>query len=108
MNAVAITIVGLPMEHLIYHFVLPFSNWGYIKIAYSETFESLSEGIQGALWTLGAVPAGHRSDNLSAATHELIRSRGRGFTSRYTELLGHYGRRRIILGMPMKIAQPAL
>ena len=91
MNALAITIAGLPLGHLIYHFVLPFSNWEYVNIAYSESFESLSEGVQGALWTLSAVPAVHRSDNLSAATHELIRSRGRGFTLRYTELLGHYG-----------------
>ena len=52
MNALAITIAGLPLEHLIYHFVLPFSNWEYVNIAYSESFESLSEGVQGALWTL--------------------------------------------------------
>ena len=34
-------------------------------------------GLQGALWTLGAVPAVLRHDNLSAATHELRRSGGR-------------------------------
>ena len=28
-----------------------------------------------------------------AATHELAKSRGRGFTERYQELLGHYGMR---------------
>jgi hypothetical protein len=35
-------------------------------------------GLQGALWRLGAVPLEHRTDNLSAATHELRTSWGRG------------------------------
>jgi hypothetical protein len=91
MNTLGVTIVGTPLKHLIYHFVLPYSNWEYASICYSESFESLSDGLQGALWTLGAVPFAHRTDNLSAATHELIRTRGRGFTARYMELLDHYG-----------------
>jgi hypothetical protein len=91
MNTLSIMIAGAPLKHLIYHFVLPFSNWENVTIAYSESFESLSEGLQEALWTLGAVPAVHRTDNLSAATHELIHTRGRGFTARYLELLTHYG-----------------
>lgn len=91
MNALGVTIAGCPLKHLIYHFVLPYSNWEYASICYSESFESLSDGLQGAVWTLGAVPFAHRTDNLSAATHELIRTRGRGFTARYTELLEHYG-----------------
>ena len=91
MNSLGITISGEPLRHLIYHFVLPASNWEYAEIAYSENFEALSEGLQNALWTMGAAPTIHRSDNLSAATHELIRTRGRSFTERYLELLSHYG-----------------
>jgi hypothetical protein len=91
MNALGVTIAGVALKHLIYHFVLPYSNWEYASICYSESFESLSDGLQGAVWTLGAVPFAHRTDNLSAATHELIRTRGRGFTARYMELLDHYG-----------------
>lgn len=91
MNSVEVTISGERLKHLIYHFVLPCSNWEHVEIAYSENFEALSGGLQNALWTLGAVPAVHRTDNLSAATHELIRTRGRGFTERYLELLSHYG-----------------
>jgi hypothetical protein len=91
MNALDITIAGIPLKHLVYHFVLPFSNWENVTICYSESFESLSQGLQGGLWRLGAVPVVHRTDNLSAATHELILSRGRGFTARYMELLNHYG-----------------
>jgi hypothetical protein len=93
MNSIRVTIAGEPLQHLIYHFVLPYSNWEYAGIAYSENFETLSEGLQDALWTLGALPAVHRTDNLSAATHELIKTKGRTFTERYTELLSHYGLR---------------
>jgi hypothetical protein len=93
MNSIRVTIAGEPLQHLIYHFVLPYSNWEYVGIAYSENFETLSEGLQDALWTLGALPAVHRTDNLSAATHELIKTKGRAFTERYTELLSHYGLR---------------
>jgi len=76
--------------HLLYHFVLSYSNWEYVSICPSESFESLSAGLQGALWRLGGAPLEHRTDNLSAATHELTESRGRDFTERYRELLDHY------------------
>jgi transposase len=93
MGSLGITIAGERFLHLLYHFVLTYSNWESVSLCYSETFEALSEGLQGALWRLGGVPAEHRTDNLSAATHELKRSRGRGFTERYRELLEHYGLR---------------
>ena len=58
--------------------------------------------LQGALWTLGAVPAVLRHDNLSAATHELRRSGGRQLTVRFRQVLDHYGLRssRIQPGKP--------
>lgn len=93
MDGLYVTIGGAPFAHLLYHFVLTYSNWEAVSICHSETFEALSEGLQSALWRLGGVPAEHRTDNLSAATHELRRSRGRGFTDRYQELLDHYGLR---------------
>ena len=45
-----VTINGQAFPHLIYHFVLTYSNWETGTICYSETFESLSEGLQNALW----------------------------------------------------------
>ena len=38
--------------------VLTYCNWEWVigKSRYSETFEALSEGLQGALWQLGGVP----------------------------------------------------
>ncbi|MGH8631505.1 MAG: IS21 family transposase, partial [Burkholderiales bacterium] len=91
MRDLGVTIAGESFPHLCYHFVLTCSNWEYAAVCQAESFEALSEGLQGALWTLGGVPREHRTDNLSAATHELRNSRGRGFTARYCELLGHYG-----------------
>jgi len=53
----------------------------------------LMDGIQGALWALGGLPEVIRSDNLSAATHELKRSGGRALTERFSAFLGYYGLR---------------
>ncbi len=33
MNSLGITILGQGFEHLIYHFVLPYSNWESVDIA---------------------------------------------------------------------------
>ncbi|MEJ2239160.1 MAG: IS21 family transposase [Gemmatimonadales bacterium] len=90
MTGLYVTIAGEPFAHLCYHFVLAYSNWEWVTIAYSETFEALVEGLQVSLWELGAVPQEHRTDNLSAATHNLKQQRGRAFNERYLEVLNHY------------------
>ena len=46
MNKIGITISGQRFNHLIYHFVLPYSNWEAGTVCFSESFESLSEGLQ--------------------------------------------------------------
>jgi hypothetical protein len=84
-----ITINGQAFPHLIYHFVLSYSNWETGTICYSETFESLSEGLQNALWELGGVPNEHRTDRMRAAVNNLIDTRE--FTRAYEGLLRHYG-----------------
>jgi len=93
MRELQLTIAGEPFAHLLYHCVLTYSNWESVSICPSESFEALSAGLQAALWQLGGVPREHRTDNLSAATHDLPDSRGRDFTERYRELLSHYGMR---------------
>jgi hypothetical protein len=77
------------IEHIIYHFVLTYSNWESVTVCGSESSESLSEGLQNAFWELGGVPNRHRSDSLTAAVNHL--SSRREFRSRYQRLLGHYG-----------------
>ena len=84
----SVTINGRAFPHLIYHFVLTYSNWETGTICYSETFESLSEGLQNAFWELGGVPLEHRTDRLSAAVNNLVDTRE--FTRAYEALLRHY------------------
>lgn len=90
MGSLYVTIAGEPFPHLMYHFVLTYSNWEWINLAYSESFEALIDGLQASLWELGAVPLQHRTDNLSAATHDLRHSRGRDFNERYLAVVNHY------------------
>ena len=89
MNKLGITINKEIFKHMFFHFVLTYSNWETGTICYSESFESLSEGIQNALWELGGVPKRHRTDNLSAAVYSDFSKKS--FTSRYKALLNHYG-----------------
>ena len=88
MTKLGVTIGSRRFEHLIYHFVLTYSNWETFTICYSESFESLSEGLQNALWELGGVPQRHRTDCLSAAVANT--SNLDEFTRRYQGLLEHY------------------
>jgi hypothetical protein len=69
MNSTGITINKMPFDHMIYHFVLCYSNWETGTTCFSESYESLSKGLQNALWKLGAVPKYHRTDNLRAAVN---------------------------------------
>ena len=89
MRALGVTIQGEPFDHLLYHFVLTYSNWETGRICFSESFESLSEGLQNALWELGGVPERHRTDRLTAAVQKP--DNPEEFTQRYKALLNHYG-----------------
>jgi len=89
MTNLGVTIAGQPFDHMVYHFVLTYSNWETASICFSESFESLSEGLQQALWELGGVPQRHRTDRLSAAVNNL--SEKKEFTRRYQTLMEHYG-----------------
>jgi ribosomal protein S21 len=90
MNDLGITIGGEPFEHLLYHFVLPYSRWETGIVCFSESYESLIAGFQRAVGELGRVPRKHRTDNLSAATHDLKDGR-RAFNERYLGAMAHYG-----------------
>lgn len=86
-----ITIAGVLFVHMFFEFVLAYSGWRFVQLAFGETFEALVKGLQGALWALGGVPQRVRQDNLSAATHELVKTGGRGLTRRFAEVVEHYG-----------------
>jgi len=89
-SELGITIAGAAFAHLLFQFVLSFSKWRWVGLAFSETFEALVRGLQGALWELGGVPSVWRSDNLSAATHQ-IPGGGRELNRRFAAVLEHYG-----------------
>jgi len=83
-----VTIRGRPFPHRAYHFVLAYSKWETLTLCSSESFESVSQGLQNALFELGGVPRLHQTDRLSAAVQKL---QGRAaFTERYAALLRHY------------------
>ena len=67
MSSLNVTIAGQPFTHLVYHFVLTYSNWESVQVCFAESFESLSTGLQKALWELKGAPARHRSDRMSGA-----------------------------------------
>jgi hypothetical protein len=81
-----VTINGSPFDHMIYHFVLTYSNWETGTLCFSESLESLSEGLQNALWELGGVPQLHRTDRLTAAVQPGVEG-PESFKQRYQALL---------------------
>jgi Mu transposase, C-terminal domain len=89
MTELEITIQGRTFAHLVYHFVLTYSNWEAGTICYSESLESLTEGWQNAVWELGAVPARHRTDSLSSAVNNM--SNLEEFNRRYEAVMKYYG-----------------
>jgi hypothetical protein len=86
----AVTVAGQAFAHLLFEFVLSFSKWRWVGLAFSETFEALVHGLQEALAAIGGCPAVWRSDNLSAATHQ-IPGGGRELNRRFAAVLDHYG-----------------
>lgn len=100
LSELEISIGGEAFPHLLYHFVLTYSNWETGTICYSESFASLSEGLQEALWQLGGVPALHRTDRMTAAINNLTELAD--FQRNYAALIKHYGMegRKIQTGRP--------
>jgi hypothetical protein len=88
MNKLCISIQGDTFEHLLFHFMLPYSKWEYVSICYSESFDSLSKGYEDAVWTLGYVAPEHRIDNLSAASKRV--GSKRVSTDNWKEFMKHY------------------
>jgi transposase InsO family protein len=92
MGDLCISIAGEPLDHMLYHFRLAYCGWQHAHVVLGgESFVAFSEGLQNALWALGAVPERHRSDSLSAAFRNLSRDEQEDLTRRYQELVRHYG-----------------
>ena len=89
MDSLGVTIEGRRFDHMLFHAVFTYSNWEYVHLCHSESFEALSTGLQDALHHGGGVPRRVRSDSLSAAVNNL--SNDKEFASQYKDLLSHYG-----------------
>jgi hypothetical protein len=89
--ALKITITGQPLEHRPYHCRLAFSGFEHASVVLGgESFVTLAEGLQNALWALGGAPKEHRSDNLSAAFRSLTVDAQQDLTQVIRNLLQHY------------------
>ncbi len=89
LDSLQVTIQGEALPHLVYHFVLTHSNWEHVTLCFSESFASLSDGLQNALAALGGVPHRHRTDRMTLAVHQ--HGQAEEFTAKYRALLAHYG-----------------
>jgi len=100
MDDLGVTICGELFRHLLYHFVLTYSNWETCTICFCESFESLQTGFENALWKLGGAPRKHRTDRLSAAVNNL--NNLEQFTRSWQAVLDHYG----MQGLKIQTGQP--
>lgn len=92
MAALGITIARQVLDHRLYHFRLAYSGFEHAHVVLGgESFVALAEGLQNALWSLGGVPREHRTDSLSAAFRNLDKDARADLTSRYDEMIAHYG-----------------
>ena len=91
MDDLGVTLAGEPFPHLLYHFVLTYSNLEAVRLCFSESFEALAEGIEQALWQIGGVPKAHRTNHLTAAVTQLPKEQREEWTARYLALMSHYG-----------------
>jgi hypothetical protein len=83
-----IAIAGKAFPHMLFHFVLPYSRWETVSIAFGESFESLTQGFSNAVEELGAVATQH-----FAHTSKSILSGDpsrKSFSYSWREFLSHY------------------
>jgi hypothetical protein len=88
MKHLGVKIAGEDFDHLLFHFILSYSTWESVMVCHSESFETLTQGYEKAVWQLGGILPEHRTDNLSAATQKLGSSRQ--FTEKWQEFLDFY------------------
>jgi hypothetical protein len=72
MGKLGVTIANEPSVHRLYQVRLACSGGEHAHVVLGgERYVALAEGLQNALWSLGGVPAEHRTDSLPAAFKKL-------------------------------------
>ena len=84
-----VTVLGHPLDPLLCHGVLAYSNWQWAVRCQSESFLSLVAGVQACLTRLGKAPEHLATDNSSAATHAIDAGK-RAYNPDYLDLCAHY------------------
>lgn len=93
-----VTIAGQVLAQLLCVLVLPYSNWTWATVCFSESLAALRRGLQRALFQLGRLPRYLQTDNSTAATHKIPPGKhakdsksGRTFNRDYLALVRHFG-----------------
>ena len=91
MRNLKIRICGQPFPHLMFHAVLPYSNWECVSRCRSESLLSLRSGLKAAFGRLGRVTREVLIDNSSTATHRLSSDgKERGFNKEFLSICEHF------------------
>lgn len=92
MRDLGVSICGVPLEHLMFHAVLPYSNWQWAVRSRSESLLSVRSGLRSTIGRLGRVPKELLIDNSSTATHRLSGDgKRRGFNEEFLSVCAHFG-----------------
>jgi hypothetical protein len=97
-KALEITVAGQPLEHLLCNVALPYSNWQWATVCFSESMAALKRGLQAALFRLMRHPEWHQTDHSTAATHDLPNGK-RGFNAEYEAFVTHFGMKPRTIGV---------
>ena len=92
MRDLGVSICGVKLEHLMFHAVLPYSNWQWAVRSRSESLLSIRSGLKATIGRLGRVPKELLIDNSSTATHRLSGDgKRRGFNEEFLSVCEHFG-----------------
>ena len=92
MRDLGVSICGVPLEHLMFHAVLPYSNWQWAVRCRSESLLSVRSGLKATIGRLGRVTKELLIDNSSTATHRLSGDgKRRGFNEEFLSVCAHFG-----------------
>lgn len=92
MRDLRVTICGVKLEHLMFHAVLPYSNWQWASRCRSESLLSVRGGLKATIGRLGRVPRELLIDNSSAATHRIsAEGEQRAFNEEFLSICEHFG-----------------
>lgn len=92
MRDLGVSICGVKLDHLMFHAVLPYSNWQWAARSRSESLLSVRSGLKATIGRLGRVPKELLIDNSSTATHRLSGDgKRRGFNEEFLSVCEHFG-----------------